>query len=85
MISTGLTTFHNKQRAHHDVVRSACVAAVLMAGLEGWDPPLDPDSEDEFEGEEFDEDLVVWRAYIWRNHYDFCSGAPARCGLPSGE
>ena len=35
-----------------------------------FDTPLDPDSENEFEGEEQDEQ-DVWRNAVWRNRYEF--------------
>ena len=54
--------------------------------LAGWDPPLDPDSENEHEGEELDDD-DVWRTCVWRNLYAFCADEPfIRCGgLSSNE
>ena len=35
-----------------------------------FEEPLDPDSEEELEGEELDES-DVWRNAVWRNAYDF--------------
>jgi hypothetical protein len=47
-----------------------------------YDPPLDPDSENEVGGEEQD-DHDVWHNAVWRNQYDFEFGDSIRRGLPS--
>ena len=51
-------------------------------GLSFFEEPLDPDSDEEFEGEELDES-DTWRKAVWRNAYDFYEGAPPLRRSPS--
>ena len=59
-------------------------APMYQHGSSLFEEPLDPDSEDEFEGEELDES-DVWRNAVWCNAYDFYEGAPPARRLPSND